>query len=306
MAKPHSLEVAIGPVPAPQQRDALKLVLASYDPAHRDRLTSFMIDAAQRGEISLDGLLAAFRGDHRIGAVWGQLLPGNTAIVWPPQIVAGELHSLAFDLLAVLNQVLIEREVKLAQAILPSATDQQASTLELAGYSHLANLLYMVSFRESFPHQSPAAELHFEPFDDSETERLVRIIEQTYVDTHDCPALNGMLTTSDVIDGYRGTGVYAASRWFFVQHAGRDVGCLLLTDHPQDDQWELVYMGLVPAARGRQWGLQIARYGQWCAGQAKRPRLVLAVDAENAPAISLYTAVGFRACDCRSIFWKTF
>ena len=31
---------------------------------------------------------------------------------------------------------------------------------------------------------------------------------------------------------------------------GSDVGVLLLTDHPVDGQWELLYMGLAPEARG--------------------------------------------------------
>ena len=31
---------------------------------------------------------------------------------------------------------------------------------------------------------------------------------------------------------------------------GRDVGVLLLADHPRARHWELMYMGLVPEARG--------------------------------------------------------
>ena len=33
--------------------------------------------------------------------------------------------------------------------------------------------------------------------------------------------------------------------------SGREVGCLLLADHSDDDQWEIVYAGLVPEWRPR-------------------------------------------------------
>ena len=34
----------------------------------------------------------------------------------------------------------------------------------------------------------------------------------------------------------------------------RMIGCLILTDYPEHAIWELIYMGVLPAARGRGWG----------------------------------------------------
>jgi hypothetical protein len=80
---------------------------------------------------------------------------------------------------------------------------------------------------------------------------------------------------------------------------------LLLADHPDDDQWELVYMGIIPAARGRGWGLQITRHAQWLTGCAARRRLILAVDAANQPAVAMYAAAGFQTWNRRSAFVKS-
>jgi ribosomal protein S18 acetylase RimI-like enzyme len=83
---------------------------------------------------------------------------------------------------------------------------------------------------------------------------------------------------------------------------GRDVGVLLLADHPRAGHWELMYMGLVPEARGHGWGRHIARHAQWLARCAAVERIVLAVDAANRPALAMYERAGFAEWDRRSVF----
>jgi hypothetical protein len=46
------------------------------------------------------------------------------------------------------------------------------------------------------------------------------------------------------------------------------------------------------------------RYGQWLTGQAGRPRLVVAVDATNRPALDMYASEGFHAWDRRWVYVK--
>jgi ribosomal protein S18 acetylase RimI-like enzyme len=109
--------------------------------------------------------------------------------------------------------------------------------------------------------------------------------------------------------GYKAVGIYDASRWFLViQSEGegnvRDVGCLLLTEHPAEKNWELIYFGVVPLARGARLGIEIVRHAQWLMRQSRAERLVLAVDAANSPAIAVYAAAGFEAWDRRSVFLR--
>ena len=54
---------------------------------------------------------------------------------------------------------------------------------------------------------------------------------------------------------------------------GRMWDACLLADHPEHDQAELMYMGIVPEVRGHGWGGQITRYAQWMIGQVPRERV---------------------------------
>jgi hypothetical protein len=147
--------------------------------------------------------------------------------------------------------------------------------------------------------------------------RLSGIIQNTYVDTQDCPAIHDLRPIDDVVSTYRAVGTFNPAWWFFVRQNNADIGCLLLADRPQERNCELVYMGIVPEARGHARGIEIARYAQCVAGQCagneknsaiKRrhrvERMVLAVDAANSPAIVTYAAAGFQAWDRRSVFLR--
>ncbi len=131
-------------------------------------------------------------------------------------------------------------------------------------------------------------------------------MDRTYEGTLDCPRLNGVRSTEDVLATYRRSGEFDPARWFLVRLEEQDVGCLLLADHPRNEQWELIYVGLVPSARGRGLGRQLVRHAQWLVRQAGRRRLVLSVDAANGPAIGLYASEGFVAWDRRGIYLHLF
>jgi hypothetical protein len=166
----------------------------------------------------------------------------------------------------------------------------------------LANLVYLVSSCDHFPQAEPRGELQFQCFAPADELRLGQLIERTYAGSLDCSELDGIRVISDVLSGYRETGEYRPDWWLFAQHAGQDVGCVLLADHPDHDQAELMYMGVVPEMRGRGWGEQITRYAQWMVGQAPRKRMVLAVDDHNWPAQGIYSTTGFDHWDRRCVY----
>jgi ribosomal protein S18 acetylase RimI-like enzyme len=107
-----------------------------------------------------------------------------------------------------------------------------------------------------------------------------------------------------ILAGYEEAARIGSRLWFLVVHAGRPIGCLLLADQAEQDQLELLYVGLSPSARGKQWGLELVRYGQWQAARAGRNRVVLAVDAANEPATRMYASAGFRIWDQQRMFAK--
>jgi len=304
MPSDHREALRIRPATTACQADALALVFADLAPPVRQDQVNMSLEAIAAEPNGGGGLLAAERDGCMVGALFAQLQPGRAAIVWPPRLLAGESSEAAVRLLEAACDWLHDRDVRFAQAILPIETFDDAVVLHAAGFRHIAHLLYLVATRDTFPTAPPAADLAYEPYDPSRPERFVGVLEATYEQSFDCPALEGMRTIDETLAGYRATGVFDPHRWLIVRHQGLDIGCLVLTDHPAHENWELVYMGVVPSARGRRWGVRIARHAQWLAQQAGRQRLVLAVDAANLPAIKTYSMAGFEVWERRSIYGK--
>jgi ribosomal protein S18 acetylase RimI-like enzyme len=73
-----------------------------------------------------------------------------------------------------------------------------------------------------------------------------------------------------------------------------------MAEAPGRDAWEVIYLGLTPAARGRGLGRAAIRHALDLArGQATV--LELAVDLRNTPAVRLYRSCGFTPRDHRSV-----
>jgi RimJ/RimL family protein N-acetyltransferase len=301
---PHPLVIA--PAAADEVAGALRLVFAEL-PAEQDEdyVRAVAMDI-RCGAVSAEGLLEARRGPDRVGAAWFQILAGGSALVWPPRLAAGEPRETAARLMAAGCGILAQCDIRAASALLSTVTPEDEAVLCAAGFAPLASLLYMACEEEAFPAKPPAGPLEFEPWGPAKEDRLARLVQATYVDTLDCPALNDLRRTEDVLDGYREAGTFLPERWLFVRHEGRDVGCLILADHPEAGNVELLYMGIVPSSRGNGFGKEICRRAQWLTRQTGRARLVAAVDSANLPAIEMYASVGFRAWDRRVAYMKRF
>jgi mycothiol synthase len=294
----------IGPPPPELMRGALELMFSALAGPQRATMLEVTLAAVERGERSLDGLLAARRQNHLAGAVWSELHAGHTAEIWPPRLADDSPPRLADDLLAKALTCLRWQQVTMVQSLLTLDTGADADHLRRAGFEHACDLLYLVSPAGAFPTSPAAGGLTFEAVDGADLEALVPLIERTYVKTLDCPALNGRRDCHQVVIGYRATCHDDLSHWFIVRHQGETLGCLLLSHDARQANWELIYMGLLPEARGRGWGLEMVRHAQWRVAAQGGERLVLAVDAANQPAITIYAAAGFLAWDRRSVFVK--
>ena len=251
--------------------------------------------------------LAAEGHNGPCGSITAQVLPGRVASVTPPQTSdSGDRGETARNLVIQLNAELHAEGVQLAQSLLAPEDLEGAKALRVGGYEHASDLLYMAAEAASFPDQSLALPFDLVPITTNDHARLERIVDATYVGTLDCPRIDGLRATADVIAGYRAVGESGDRLWRIVHAENEDVGCLLLADHSSTRQYEVVYVGLKPEVRGRGWGLELTRHAQWIARQADCKRLVLAVDAANEPAIRIYAAAGFRAWDRQAVWIKSF
>jgi len=296
----------ITPIPLDQNAEGIRLV-CSHLPAEvrTDQVAMLLADIrAKQGPPRL--LLGAYRGQQLTGAVLARVQPGRSAVVWTPRLLAGEPAATAKELLKMTVGWLAGESIRIAQIDLNCDPDTDATILHAGGFEPLADLLYLVSHQSYFPDSPPSPELEFEQYSEDNQGLLTRLVEATYVQSLDCPQLDGIRRIEDVLAGYRHTGVFDPARWLIVRYNGKEIGCLILAEHPEHDNWELVYMGIVASARGHGWGIGVTRHAQWLTGQAGRKRLVLAVDAANGPAIEMYAATGFQAWDRRSVYVKVF
>ncbi len=249
----------------------------------------------------------AFREGILTGSLLGQAQPGRSALFWPPRLIAGESLKTAHRLMDAALQALAQTDLRIIQALLPTDVGEDAEVLRLAGFRHFSDLLYLVCLNRDFPTvpfmSGPLASgIEFLASGLEQEQRLAKLVEATYIDTRDCPAVNGLRSIEDVLLGYRATGKLDSQGWLIVRHRGEDVGCLITADHDQFNTRELIYMGLTPTARRRGLGTVVVRHALWLAAQAGRQRLVLAVDAANEPALRMYAAAGFQAWDRKSVF----
>lgn len=311
--------LSVGPLSAADLPDALRLLFANLDVENRLFPTAELLGGIDAPDAKNQILLAARRGQKLVAVVWLQIRPGHVGALNPLGLPPSEPDEVAVDLInSAVSQAFVVG-VRFVQALLKTDAGQEARCLQRSGFQHLTDLLYLVSPREAFPPVKLPTRLQFQPLDESAASiaRLASVVEQTFQGSHDCPAIHGLQSLRDALASYRSTGEFDPSRWFIVCDRHADVGCLLLTEHPASSSfpiphspfpaafWELTYMGLIPPSRGRGWGIEIVRHAQWLAAEAQAERLVLAVDAANAPAIRVYSAAGFEAWDRRSVFLRT-
>ena len=290
---------------SPQDRaEALELVFSHLPPDDRRRqIGEALAHASPPDGGPFEGLIGAWRDGRLVGAVFSQIQPGRTAIVWLPRLVAGEPESTAARLLR--RHVGVSRPTTGRSCPGPAANGRQGREGDVAagGDSSPGQPALPGQPRKcSFPTALPTIPLRLRavlcgqsrPIGASSRSHLrrARSIVRAWKACGD-PKTCWPDTAA--------TGVFDPRHWLIVRHEERDVGCLLLADHPRHDNMELLYLGLIPAARGRGWGRQLCAARSGLPGCAGRRRLVLAVDAANAPAVQTYTAVGFQAWQRRRL-----
>ena len=256
-----------------------------------------------------DVLVATWDGEHLVGAAWYLAQPGRVGIagsLWLPAQNAPPVVEPGTQLLAAQQEKLVAQGCQLIQSWLPQSTGEAAHRLRQAGLQHVADVDCLVSLPHHWPQSVPSldSQLHFVGCRSAHQERLKVVLSGTYTDTLDCPEINALRDIEDVLEGYHATGTPRTDGWWILQFDDQDIGCLLLADFPGTGQIELVYLGLIPNARGKGWGRILVRYAQWFTFQAARDQLVLAVDATNQPARTLYSDTGFVAWKQRSVFIK--
>jgi mycothiol synthase len=297
--------ISISRVSPSEHSAALHLATRGADAIETQAQAASVLAAAAAYDDFL--LLAATEeraSDSLVAAVLAQVLAGRAAVVWAPQVAAGiasdAARGLSLDLLSALDGYLAARGVHLAQFLAPS--DAVADDFwPAAGYQWAGELLYLAIPLARSPIGPTDLPFELAPSGNDES-RLEEVLAATYRGSLDCPLVDGLRQPGDVLTGYRTVGTYRPEWWLVARVGSEDAGCLILADHPAQDQAELVYLGIAPNYRGRGWGARLIEHARCLATRAGRCRLVLAVDARNHPARAQYDAAGALTWDARRVW----
>lgn len=280
---------------------AIRLVLRELTTDQQVELVASLSSIGKGKSDPFDALIIGKRNNGLAAATWAQSHPGRVATLWGPQFVGAYDKEIADELIKAATNAARKLDVALLQSILPCKHSQSAKSLIAAGFIHAAELIYL-EWAPTDIHGDPSPEIRFESYHPHECERLAKILNETYQGTLDCPQLDSIRSLEEIIEGYRATGDYDPKLWLFARTKTQDVGVVLLTNYASTRQMELIYMGVVPSARGLGYGAVLLRHAQRLALENRSEKLLLAVDAANVPALKIYRAAGFHEWARRSIY----
>jgi ribosomal protein S18 acetylase RimI-like enzyme len=283
---------------------AMRLVFHHLPVAERRQREATALELLQRGMMDAQGLFVLRDEVGLAGALVCLPVPGASALLWPPGVPNHRLQEVREDRLVQHALAWLRaRGAKLVQALLAPEEECLSRPLVCNGFQCITDLWYMRHDRGTpLGYLDTPSRLSFEDFRDSNNLLFQETLLHTYKGSLDCPELGDLRSGEEVIAGHKAQGVYDPGRWWLALEDGRPVGVLLLTVLPETGEWDVAYMGVVPAARRRGFGREILLKALTEARAADVERVVLSVDTRNQPAWNLYCGAGFHPYDRRKVY----
>ena len=287
------------PVYPGEESAALRLVIGSLaHPADDQALTDFLL-FVQSKKIDLSEIWVVQSGNSLCWAALPILSEGRTMLLLTPGDVPPAHAQAAIGvMLDGLCQRYSTRNVQLAQALIDPHDEASRRVFQAHGFVRMAELIYLHTAIRRPPAPPPLpAGITVSTYSDQTHPLFAEAILASYRDSLDCPGLNGVRKIEDIIAGHKACGEFDPKMWFLLcqqNESGQSQprGVLLLSRLPRGDTVELVYLGLAPEARGLRLGDWLMRCALVSTASAGLPRLSLAVDSLNAPALRLYYRFG--------------
>ncbi len=244
----------------------------------------------------------AFRGPEIVGSCLFVPSTGRCAFVFVPHLVQWE-PALATRLLREAARRASAGGARLIQSVTdPGPDGAAAEVLRQAGFEELAVLTYMrrrVGPGEADGQDRPG--LEWRRWSRLRRRLFAETIERTYEGSLDCPGLRDLRPIDTVLDTHRHTGTFRPKAWHVAFEGGEPVGVELVNE--VQGRGDLVYLGVVPEARGRGLGRALAVRAIRDATALRLPQMGLAADTRNFPALRLYEGLGFQEVRRRRVWF---
>jgi len=285
---------------------ALRLLFARFPVEEQATRLREALQASEQRRLDLSGLLLATADGMPVGAALVMFQSDGVALVWPPVVSCGAVDEAAVED-ALMDEVcrrMDASDARLGQSLLTPDDLVEAELLNRHGFEHATDLFFLARTLQPTDAELPATDSReasllsgrhvvAETFCDDKAERFAAVIEQSYRHSLDCPDLKDFHTGAEAIASHKLSGVFDPSSWWLYSIDGRDAGVLLLSDHPDQDSMELVYMGVKPEERGQRLSQHMMREGLRFAARRDRSTVFLAVDCENRFANAVYATFSF-------------
>jgi ribosomal protein S18 acetylase RimI-like enzyme len=242
----------------------------------------------------------ARQGKTVLAAAMVVVNPGRAGMLFYSWPTLPGVDSLALKLvIRKLSLHVLQSNLHFVQVLLdsPTTANQDAAILLACGYEFLAELIYM-SLNLSAPQAQPITTRQEDDYQwksmlELSQDELAGVISRTYEHSLDCPGLAGRRQMCDIIASHKSSGIYNPRCWLFPYVGDRPAGCVLISDYPQLDSADVVYLGVVPEFRGHHLARIMLRRAQRLAWQRGMSTMTLAVDSANSYALQAYRAEGF-------------
>lgn len=330
-----TLEAAdVRPVQTDELSSALRLLLGQpHQPADDARVVEFMATALRR-RYDLTRMWVAVRRDVResggassrrptwgatehassdakcVGGLVYAALPlvqpgGVLVLLTPPSLDAAFIDAAAVTIAHTLSA----DDSRLVQVLVDPDEPTTAEPFKRCGFEPLATLLYL--HRQA----SATAVVPAPPIVGGRTLDVVtystathalfrQALLESYVGSQDCPRLSGVRDIEDVLASHRAAGIHDPSLWAVLVDGAQPAAAVLLSPTEHDASLELVYLGVTPAYRRKGLGRWCLQHAMSMAASRRLERLVVAVDADNAPAIKLYYRFGLQRFHRRLVMFR--
>ena len=294
----------------------LALLLADSSPPDELAADAARIgELADAGALNLAGLLVArpttVGPDRRskwpgvVGATLVTPGPGGAADLFVPRLAIPAPEGTAATLLAGAATFAAAAGCDRLQAFVDPTRTDDATTLRAAGFERLAELRTLrrscaTPLTES--HAASLALLTLSP----ETERLFRESNRrSYADSRDAPNARGADADAD-FDAHRDAPGFRPDLCRLALVDDRPAGLALIAvgEEGGGAAWDVCYLGVAPAFRGRGVGRALLLDRLAAARDAGAATATCTVDAANGPARRLYAAAGFVETGSRDLFLR--
>ncbi len=284
-------------------RPAVHLALPSvartdYDLSARvDHFLNYL--AAQ--DLKIDWKLGIMTQGRLVGSALGVVSPGKVAMILAsPCTPETALSDTVTQALEMLEQKARHAGLAILQSLIPRDCADRAQVLSKAGYAFLADMSYLVlEVPPSIPPEPRHPDIVVEDYRSVGEVVFRNTLGRTYEGSLDCPGLNGVRTMEEIVLSHRHTGIHDPRLWLMAKVGTDPVGVVLLTQVPLQAAMEIVYVGVVPEARGCSYGSYLVRLAIENAVRTRCEHLMLAVDHRNHHARKIYASFGFKETDRR-------